>query len=178
MKKFYTGIGSRVTPEDVQEQMMRIASAFAISGWVLRSGGAKGADWAFESGCFHVGGWSEIYLPWKGMNGHLSPLYEIPQIAYDVAADTYGPSWRYLKPASKKFMARDVQQVAGKDIDSPSRVVICWTPDGCTERLSRTRKTGGTGQAIAFASELSIPVFNLKNGELPLESIDEILSIP
>ena len=178
MNRIYTGIGARKTPEDILEQMRNIACAFGMSGWTLRSGGAVGADTAFESGCDHVKGPKEIYLPWKGQRGHSSPLYEVPQIAFDVAADVYGPSWKYLKRPTRLFMARDVQQVAGKDIDSPSHLVICWTPDGCTERLSRTRKTGGTGQAIAFASELSIPVFNLKNGELPLELIDEILSIP
>ena len=40
----YTGIGSRKTPPGILAQMSELAAFLARSGWVLRSGGAPGAD--------------------------------------------------------------------------------------------------------------------------------------
>ena len=47
----YAGIGSRETPPQVLEQMRKIGTFLAERHYVLRSGGAKGADTAFELGC-------------------------------------------------------------------------------------------------------------------------------
>ena len=48
--KFYTGIGSRNTPVSEQEKITKIAAYLEAIGFVLRSGGADGADQAFERG--------------------------------------------------------------------------------------------------------------------------------
>jgi predicted Rossmann fold nucleotide-binding protein DprA/Smf involved in DNA uptake len=66
MTKYYAGVGSRQTPENILHLMTRIAMRMAELGWVLRSGGAKGADYAFEKG---AGDKKEIYLPWRGFGG-------------------------------------------------------------------------------------------------------------
>lgn len=66
---FYTGVGSRETPRDVQAVMYKFAQKMALHGAVLRSGGADGADTAFELGCDKQQGKKEIYLPWQGFNG-------------------------------------------------------------------------------------------------------------
>ena len=58
---FYTGVGSRKTPKDVLELMVKIAIKAAQNGYTLRSGGAEGADKAFEHGCDMVKGPKEIY---------------------------------------------------------------------------------------------------------------------
>ena len=158
----YTGIGARKTPIDILSEFKKWGANLAPY-LTLRSGGADGADTAFEVGCDSVNGEKEIYLPWKGFNNSDSPLYNIPIEAFEVAADIYGSSWRYAKPATKKFMARNMQQVMGFGLDSPSVFVFCWTPDGCTTKKARTKETGGTGQAIAYADELGIPVFNFYN---------------
>lgn len=44
---FYTGIGSRQTPPEILKMMTKIATQLESKGWVLRSGGAEGADEAF-----------------------------------------------------------------------------------------------------------------------------------
>lgn len=44
MSKHYTMIGSRSTPEDIMKLMERLAYKLASQGWVVRSGGADGAD--------------------------------------------------------------------------------------------------------------------------------------
>jgi hypothetical protein len=45
----YAGIGARHTPPDVLALMHRIAGALAQRCWVLRTGGAPGADQAFAA---------------------------------------------------------------------------------------------------------------------------------
>jgi hypothetical protein len=139
--------------------------ALGIEGYTLRSGYAKGADQAFERGSDRVNGKKEIFLPWKGFEGHASELFHIPEEAYKLGGEIYGSRWDSLKPSYRKFLARDILQVVGMDMNTPSDFVMCWTPDGCETKADRKRETGGTGQAIALASELGIPVFNMFNGE-------------
>ena len=47
---FYAGVGSRETPEEIKRLMVRIAYCLSKRNYILRSGGAKGADLAFERG--------------------------------------------------------------------------------------------------------------------------------
>ena len=159
---YYTGIGSRTTPEDILVKIDCYAMLFAMAKkWTLRSGGADGADAAFEKGCTDVKGRKEIYLPWRGFNGNASPLFDIPDAAFELSAK-YHPAWNRLTTPVKRLMARNAQQVLGENLDTPSTFVVCWTPDGCTNHASRTQATGGTGQAISIASEHGIPVINLQ----------------
>ena len=55
--KWYTGVGSRETPSDILEVMESVGYALASQGWTLRSGGAVGADQAFERGMFRFAGY-------------------------------------------------------------------------------------------------------------------------
>lgn len=158
----YTGIGSRRTPEPILNKMTAYGSAFAQMGCLLRSGAAPGADTVFEKGCTSADGMCDIYLPWKGFQNHPSDLHHISQECLEIAADIYGSAWQYLKRPVKLLMARNIYQVLGYDLASPSDFVVCWTPDGCTSRAERVRDTGGTGQAIACASSYDVPVFNLQ----------------
>jgi len=155
----YTGIGSRDTPIEIQELMTKIAQVLETKGYTLRSGGANGADLAFEKGVTTL---KEIYLPWKGFNHSTSPLYNVEQAALDMAAPHHG-GWTYLKDAVKKLMGRNAYQVLGQDLNTPAKFVICWTKDGVQTQADRTNKTGGTGLAISLADSLGIPVFNLNN---------------
>jgi len=76
----------------------------------------------------------------------------------------------------KKFIIRDTYQVLGRDLNTLSDFVICWTPDGARTDKERTGKAGGTGQASAIASYYSIPVFNLKRKE-ELQKVCNVLNI-
>jgi len=88
-------------------------------------------DMAFERGCDKYDSQhKEIYLPWKGFNGNPSPLHTVCDKAREIAADVIGSRWQYMKPAAKNLMARNVYQVLGKNLDSPSSFLICYTPDG------------------------------------------------
>jgi len=168
---YYTGIGSRDTPGNLKN-FVELTPLSILRRWgyflakvnlTLRSGGADGADLAFETGCDLAEGDKEIYLPWKGFNNSDSQKFYIPPEAFEIAGDIYGATWRYQKQAVKKLMARNMMQVMGIGLDEPSLFVLCWTPDGCATKEARTKKTGGTGQAIAYADEMGIPVFNIQN---------------
>lgn len=72
----YAGIGSRDTPEDILRLMAVVAAKREDDGFILRSGGADGADTAFESGVVSSD-MKEIYLPWKGFNGRGTEVSDI-----------------------------------------------------------------------------------------------------
>lgn len=159
---FYAGIGSRQTPLPVLALMSAAAVRLAATGWTLRSGGADGADLAFEQGAGN--GPKEIYLPWQGFNGNSSLLYDIDDAAFELAAQ-YHPNWSRLKSSVRRLIARNSYQVLGRDLATPVRFVLCWTPDGIISAQGRTEASGGTGQAIAIAADRGIPVFNLARPE-------------
>jgi len=151
----YAGIGSRKTPPSILYQMTDIAKGLAECSWTLRSGGAAGADSAFEEGATK----KEIFLA----------SAEIPEAAFEIASE-YHPAWGGLQPYVKKLHARNAQQILGKNLDCTVKFVVCWTPDGA--ETETTIKTGGTGQAIRIANAYRVPVFNLAN-EGSLEKVKD-----
>lgn len=160
---FYTGIGARKTPPEILHKMEVLGSVFANLGYTLRSGAATGADSAFERGCDSANGSKEIYLPWPNFNNHSSHLDRVSPAALTLAESYYPYGWNSLSRGVKNLMARNMYQILGSTLDKPSRLVLCWTPDGARNKKERKRSTGGTGQAIALASDHDIPVFNLFN---------------
>jgi len=148
--KFYTGVGSRKTPPDVLDLMTWIADWLESRGWILRSGGAKGADRAFEVG---AGPRAQIYRP------------EHATAEAMAMAAAHHPAWHRLGDWARRLHARNCFQVLGRDLKTPSRFVVCWTPDGCVDDGERSVRTGGTGTAISIASHHGIPVFNLKRAD-------------
>lgn len=172
--KYFTGVGSRETPPDILDLMKDIAIYLSFNNWVLRSGGAPGADTAFEEGVDCIQGPKQIFLPWKGFNGNKSPFYNIPSEAFDISREAYGERLDYMKRPIKLLMARNVLQVLGHTLDEPSGLVVCWTPDGIFDGSKRSRKTGGTGQAISIATRYNVPVFNLAHH--CFDDIDEFIN--
>lgn len=170
--KIYAGIGSRETPDHIAELMYEIAWKMADLGWVLRSGGAPGADRAFQRGCeaYHIANKisnynQEIFLPWEGFNGlhvnadtgHLIPYNsEAASIA-----ETYHPRYKTLSRNAKLLMNRNSCQILGVDLKTPVKFVVCWTPDASLGKTSKD--TGGTGQALRIAFAYGIPIYNLGN---------------
>ena len=180
--KFFTGIGSRETPKWVGLVLSKFTNYLTSRGYVLRSGGAPGADTFCESGVTNTlikdsNDFKEIYIPWKGFNGSDSNLYtnEDSNEVIAIAEDNH-PAYKYLTPPIKKLMNRNVHQVLGKDLNKPSEFVICYTEDGCKSHTTRTNKTGGTGLAISVASKNNIPIINLGN-EYDLNIVLNILEL-
>ena len=156
--KYYTGVGSRETPDYILELMRKIAVTMNENGYVLRSGHADGADLAFEE----ESATSQIFLPWTGFNGSSAPNNHIV-MPYskrcEEIASLYHPAWHNCSDGAKKLHMRNVYQVLGPELNETgiaerkSRLVICWTKDG--------KGGGGTGQAIRIAAGYQIPVFDL-----------------
>ena len=149
----YAGIGSRKTPANILSLMTKAARRLDELGFVLRSGGALGADTAFELGAVTH---KEIYLPWRNFNKNPSPFYRPDALAFEYAR-RHHPAWNRCSPAARKFHARNVHQVLGRDLASPANFVLCWTPGG--------RVTGGTGQAMRIAEYFDVPVINMFNDD-------------
>lgn len=159
---YYAGIGSRETPSDVMVILEELGYLLGRAGFTLRSGGADGADTAFEQGARRAQAPMDIYLPWKDFNGNASPLFGVTADALEMAR-TVHPAWDALGQGPRKMHARNCYQVHGKALAQPVKFVICWTPDGCESEKTRNRKTGGTATGIVLAQRAGIPVFNLKN---------------
>lgn len=155
--KAYAGIGSRKTPPDVLAKMRIVAQRMEARGYILRSGGADGADSAFEAG---VKSLKEIYLPWPGFNNNPSTRSEPSSQAMEIAKAIH-PAWDRLSDGARKLQARNSHQILGMDLRSPVHFVVCYTPDGCESDADRNFDTGGTGQAITLADAWKIPIFNM-----------------
>lgn len=149
---YYTFVGSRETPVEILDIIFKISASMALKGYILRSGGANGADAWAEKGCDSVNGKKEIYLPWRFFNGNLSSFYDVSEKALQLA-ETIHPSWQYLKHGARLLHGRNCYQVLGLNLDKPSKVLICWTKNG--------EKIGGTRTAMVLAENNNIPVFNL-----------------
>lgn len=145
--KYYAGIGARSTPDNILKVMSDMAHSMARQGFGLRSGGAAGADMAFELAAHDA--------------FTIDP--DIPKTEIFTAADcttaaaclaaTCHPNWNACSDYVRKLHGRNAQILLGRDLKDQVAVVICWTPYGRIE--------GGTGQSIRMANELKIPVINL-----------------
>lgn len=179
----YAGVGSRETPRDILQAMAHIAIALYGHGFTLRSGGAPGADTAFEKGVHRAllqrevngedwGDPKEIYIPWEGFQRKQSNLsthgdpYVIrvtdTKAAYDLAAKHH-PAWSHLSSWARRLHARNCYQILGRNLDSPVEFVVCWTKDGAENAAQTSKDTGGTGMAIRLADAYGIAVYNLAN---------------
>lgn len=161
---YWTGIGARATPPEIGKVMQSIAGGLARVGGILRSGGAKGADSAFEAGVSDPSK-KEIYLPFAGFQGNRSRLFQKPTPEGIEWARKAHPYFDKMKPDSFAYLAhaRNTHQILGQDCNSKSAFVVCWTPDGAesAEQSHSIDVTGGTRTAIVIAEMNSVPVFNL-----------------
>jgi hypothetical protein len=129
--------------------MKKVAAYLSSKDYILRSGGADGADSAFESGSLK----SEIFLPWPNFNNKEGIICMHPKAIY--LAKQFHPRYSSLSSGAKKLMIRNSHQIFGKDMNNPSDFVICWTKDG--------KGGGGTGQALRIAKHYRIPIFDIGN---------------
>ena len=140
--KYYAGIGSRKTPEKVLKQLTLLAQYLEKRNYILRSGGAIGADKAFEAGSTH----NEIFR----QNNATLEAQEI--------AGKFHPFWSNCNDYTKKLMARNIMILLGKNLNTPVEFVLCWTD-------APKSAWGGTNFGILVAKAYKIPVFNLYNIE-------------
>lgn len=160
MGNWCTGIGSRETPKEICTLMTRFAR---LQRRRVRSGGAKGADEAFESNHNLL-----AYLPEAGFRqkrGHHRYREEHLEFADSILACVF--PYPIRNEWTLKLFRRNVFQILGlcssvKEIEL-SDFVICWTPDGAVCMADyELGVTGGTGIAINIADLFKVPVYNLR----------------
>lgn len=174
---YWTGIGSRETPEDILRLMTILGKTLTDFGWVLRSGGAQGADTAFYEGCKLSENFerakSMVYISWNGMKSGDTKLWHNPALGlYDA---TRYPTWEEANQIALKTRGsferlgkggiahhtRNVFQIQGHHLDTLSKFVICWAiPVGKTGAVK-----GGTATAVKLARQCKVEVINLYTDE-------------
>lgn len=176
----YAGIGSRDTPPHILDKMTKVAEILGKRGWVLRSGGAVGADSAFEKGSDNVGGKKEIFIAWNKISSDRIQA-KIPNankdfVGYDAEDEKLasriitelGKNWEGYGRGAKALQARNMRQVLGLKKDSPSSLIIAYTEGG--------KLKGGTATALKISMERNIPILNLGDPRLINLSVDEIVN--
>lgn len=162
---FYTGIGSRQTPLDIQLQMTSIARQLAELGFHLRSGKAEGADWAFQKGATQSNGKKTIYIPDKNFGKQqtddTTDDYIVDGLLMDKCqkiASTVHPNWKSVSYYGKKLHGRNVCQVIGHEPNEfeGSKFVLYWARYGSGKRV-----LGGTATAVSLGKKFGIPTINM-----------------
>jgi hypothetical protein len=178
--KHYAGIGSRETPDEVCDLMKEIANRLKILGYTLRSGGAVGADKAFESGAGRkiIFGVDSAAVEENSnkttidysqddclfMDGFVHKFHPMPS-----AIGRKG--WKLLRRNTLQIVQHNLQNLQLPAVD----FVVCWTPDGSIDGSKKS--SGGTGQALRIASQYGIPVFNLKLGDSELFKLAKLIKL-
>jgi len=177
----YAGVGSRRTPENIINEMKKLGGELAEEGYTLLSGKADGADKAFEE---TAGAKKEIFTREHIANKTFGE--DITKLAIEIMKAVH-PSPDKLTKYQEELMARNAFQVLGPNLDSPVDFLIAWAPlndkgevvvdaDGRFHGgKDDPRSTGGTGQAIALAAALGIPVINMADPNWR-EKLNSVLS--
>ena len=181
--KYYAGIGSRETPAEIMSKMTEIASLLEKEGYILRSGGASGADVAFEQGVLDRRNMN-IYLPKAIFNSrrHSPPSYIFIEYKSDdwfIAYESlkFHPRGFNMSPSTQLMMIRNFFQVHGISGERDSDFVVCWTPDSANGTSIKTSyDTGGTGQALRLAAHQDVPVYNLCDSRYNDLAAEEIVT--
>jgi hypothetical protein len=184
IKAWNTGVGSRETPEPICNVMSIFAAVTYSLGYGWRSGGAAGADEAFEEGVLthphYIPGTCledltfRAYLPWDGFE----PIPGGPVKKFQDFSKGYIDSTRLTKYRDAQELAtfvhpmgdgirerrgiwamhtRNMFQSLGDDLQSPSYRLYCWA------KPSKDGKSlqGGTRSAWEIAGKNRIPTINL-----------------
>lgn len=174
VKKYYTGVGARETPKDICKLMEDIAFKLASKDYILRSGAAQGADTAFEEGAKAYAEQvdervvlGQIYIPWdgfvKGVDWFTADWYKVldrmqkKKEAEQIASEIH-PAWEKCSRGAKLLHTRNVFQVLGTSLNSPSQFLICWAK---LDKYGNIK--GGTATAWNLAQKYGVPCFNLFN---------------
>jgi hypothetical protein len=135
--KIYAGIGSRETPGRALEYMTYLACRLESGGYDLRSGGAKGADQAFETGTARV----EVFDSNDATTESIA------------MASQYHPAWNRCSAYAQRLHGRNCMIILGRHLNTPVDFVVCWADP--------QKKRGGTRLGMRVAEDHGIDVFNL-----------------
>jgi hypothetical protein len=156
-------IGSRETPPPFLKVIRTFGATLVARGVGLRSGGARGADTAFEDGAGQ--GPTQIFVVNTRPDGTGIALATLdPRHVAEAArlAAAHHPAWERVGDYPRQLLTRNCFQVLGPELDDPSALIACWA---IGTRWSPGRGVvdvaGGTGLAVRLATTRGIPVLNL-----------------
>ena len=165
MINIITIIGSRETPANILTFMRKIAKYCATNNIVVRSGKAGGADAAAIYGCMDADkegrlvAQPEMFIPWNRFGeASMSTKWDINlgsnEEAYVIASNLH-PAWERCSQGAKKLHTRNVGQILGSNLNSPTDVVLYW----CNEKGGEP--TGGTVTAVNLGKEHECITINM-----------------
>jgi hypothetical protein len=177
MAKVWAGIGSRETPKQIMDKMVKIAYHLGQKDYWCRTGAARCADQAFGVGKPDK---TILYLPWRKYEetwvdtvtkvGAKIGCFEPTVDALSIAKD-YHPGWSVCSVGAQRLHGRNSHIVLGKQLDSLVQFIVYWAlTDGYGNPL------GGTGQAIRIAKSYSIPTYNL-NDNMETKALAALIDI-
>lgn len=164
-----TLVGSRrytTTDEHRIEEIGRLLKALKVTGL---SGNAEGCDTLWNDA---LGSSSMIhFLPWAGF-GTPRPTtslilddapYPLIHLAEELVTLVH-PRADVLTDGPRKLHTRNMFQVLGTDLRSPTAAVIYCAPETPTGKVQ-----GGTSSAVTLARHYGIPAYNLRKTEQYVE---------
>ena len=188
----YAGVGSRRTPPEILAAMADIAQTLGDAGTALSTGGADGADKAFETGALRTDAPITVHTPWPGYNGyrpgrdpekdldvvHPKSTETLQGRAYAELAREHHPYWNRCGRGARALFVRNVSILAGA-LDGeggtlPVRAVIAYTPNG----LPVGREAAGTGHTLRTAASLHVPCVNLSRRTPPERNAAALAAVP
>lgn len=165
----YTGIGSRSLDPALQETIEKISLFLYKKGFILRSGGADGSDKAFAKllePLMKNKQVAEIILPWNNFNSywHDGKNYftfgnfdkKLQTKAAKIAEEIH-PAWDACSNGAKTLHSRNIFQLMGLDLKTPSKFVIAYTENA--------EEKGGTRTCLVLAKQKKIPVYNIADSK-------------
>lgn len=171
--KHFTLIGSRTTPEHINQLLEDIAYELFRLGFVGNSGGCDlGPDHSMTKALIRFiadfgiegGKVAEIYIPWKrafnlkhgdlgGAVINAQYLDNYPEAR--AIAEKVHPAWEKMKDSHRDLHSRNPYQVLGFDLESPTGLVLTHCP------VNKAGKwTGGTATALEIAHGWMIRIVN------------------
>ena len=180
MSKYITLVGSREMPDEVKIICTKVGKKLAQLGYIGRSGFADGADINFFKGYVEAGFPDRFvnYIPWPNFRKKEEPYYSnvgstfslVPDKVYleaEELARNIHPAWDRCGRGAKALHTRNVCQVLGGDIKTPSIALYCYAP---MDKNSDPK--GGTRTAWLLAKEHGICCKNLYDENTMKECID------
>lgn len=147
----FTGVGSRVIPGNIFSLLGSIGILLRNNNWICRTGTARGSDAAFRASYETRPTNLEVYAPEDILNNKFGNA----DLAKSIVRN-YHPCYdRIQSEFSKALLARNVYQVLGSDLNTPSEIVFCYTENGEIK--------GGTSIVLRIAQHYGIPIVNLGN---------------
>lgn len=162
--RWVAGIGSRETPAPYLRVIRTFAADISGRGYGLRSGGARGADQAWEEGAATGPSPVQSFRVSVRPGEPGIPLNAIaPAVVAQAAelASRHHRGWARLQDYARALMTRNCLQVLGPDLQDPVAHVLCWAADSVLEHGRVVDVAGGTGLAVRLAHSRGIPVLNL-----------------